>query len=155
MGKVLLATLLLITAGCGTLNENRVEHRGYEVEIQLLPYVLEFEEECGKPINGNVYFADLELINKFSWGAGQVIGMCFPFFLGDVYIDKGWWDLEPDHFRKEELMFHEFGHCVLHRFHDDSVGEFELEKSVMSSSMFYSPFQWELFREKYIKELCK
>lgn len=132
-------------------------YNGYSVEEALLPHVIEFEKKCKVSVKLNVYFADFSYLNKIMKMIGRdfyAIGMCSPFFFGDVYIDKNWWFNTYNYYHKEELMFHELGHCVLHRWHNDDKDKFGMEKSVMSSTMFASYYQYEAYREDYIKELC-
>ena len=155
-----MAILILITASCSVVPVEEIRpgnYRGYTVEEELLPHVIQFEKECGVPVKLNVYFADFSTFNKTMKLINSdfhAIGMCSPFFFGDIYIDRAWWFSTYNYYRKEELMFHELGHCVLHRFHNDDKDKYGMEESVMSSTMFMSYYQYEAYRKEYIKELC-
>lgn len=140
---------------CAAMDKDPIRRNGYKVELEFVPIIQEFERVCGKPVNLHVTFADLWDPNPFS-DMDTVAGLCFPFFAGDVYIDREVWEsFYGDYYRQEELLFHELGHCVLWRLHNNEVTELGMEKSIMSSVMFRSWYQYEIFREEYIKELCK
>ncbi len=66
-------------------------------------------------------------------GAG-VVGQCRSYASGDheVVIDRIRWN-NLDAFQKEYLVFHELGHCVLGRSHDNNADESGVCTSIMQS----------------------
>lgn len=145
--------LLLFLSSCALVVKDPVRVKGEFMERETLIYVKSFEDNCNKEVKLSIHFANL---------GGYAAGVCTMLNYGDIYVDYGWWQRNPNYFRREELLFHEFGHCVLGRNHDDSyleryegmfVYSFE-QKSLMSSNLFYDDSQYLNNRDYYIKELC-
>ena len=150
--KILLVSLLLPAISCSGVEINTVAHNGFSVEKEFIPYVEAFEKECDIKINLHLRFAepksDLVISDKR-------IGYCWPIGEKFIHINIEWWVKMPLESRREELIFHELGHCMFYRLHDDSLDSNGIEKSVMSAEMFKDRYQFKYNREKYIKELCR
>ena len=138
---------------CAVVVKDPVRRNGKFVERETIIYIESFEKNCNRKVNLNIHFANLD---------GYAAGVCTLLGYGDIYVDYEWWERNPYYFRREELLFHEFGHCVLGRRHDDSYLErregmffysFE-KKSLMSSNLFYDGSQYINNRQYYINELC-
>lgn len=106
----------------------------YEVDEELIPFFRIFEEEA--LLRGQTY--DLDLM-----GIGGMIefirdnntaGQCQTSDEGNkrVFIDRSFWE-QFDYDTKEFLVFHELGHCVLGRTHDDSTFGNNICVSIMQS----------------------
>jgi hypothetical protein len=62
-----------------------------------------------------MHFNDLE---------GNVVGTCLPLpFNQEIEIDRDWWERNPSKFVREQLIFHELGHCILMRPHTEYSDE--------------------------------
>jgi hypothetical protein len=75
-----------------------------------------------------IQFADL----GFSVEKGGTNGRCTRDGTGAalVEIDRLFWQV-TDEYRRENLLFHEFGHCILHREHLEAVDQFGAPISIM------------------------
>lgn len=138
----LLATLLLL-ASCGT--DPRI---GTGVDPVVRPYLSTFEHYYGRAIdNVPVSMHDVE---------PPQIGWCFiwmPPFYAEIILDMDTWARLNDYGR-EILLFHELGHCVLGRPHDDRMRDDGCPKSIMKSSLSdIDIICYALDRDYYIKEL--
>ena len=68
----------------------------------------------------------------------------------EINIDPEFWAIASD-VEKEEVVFHELGHCILGRDHEETV----LEEGIPKSIMFPYVFEWEYqnYRSYYVAEL--
>ena len=123
-----LFSLLLWMASC---QKEAVELR---IDDEIAPYLTTFLEEAAlrgldmepEMTNLEAYFTDIE-------GAG-VVGQCQTFSDGsaDLLIEKNYWR-SINSMKKEFLIFHELGHCVLGRSHLDTSDENGFCTSIMQS----------------------
>lgn len=121
-----------------------------------MPHVLEFEKHCKVPVKIHMRF------EKIRWDLlyRDVAGYCFEMpGIKYIHIDYNWWFKMKNEKVKEELIFHELGHCILNRGHtkeriyEDTPGG--RPKSIMYPYVFGHWGEYEHFRLEYIKELCK
>lgn len=144
--------LFFILVSCATIKRDTTSYRGYSVEKEFIPYVKSFEKDCNLKVKIHIRFSDTGADALFL--ASNIIGYCWPIYPKFIHIDPEWWDRNLLSGRREELIYHELGHCVLNRMHDNKI-ESGIEKSLMSTNMFTNPYQYIVFKDKYIKELCK
>lgn len=137
---------------CSSIEIETTIHNGYSVEKQFLPYIKAFEKECNIKVDLHLRFAEPKSDIIIS---DKRIGYCWLIGYKFIHINIEWWVRMPLESRREELIFHELGHCMFYRLHDDSVDSSGVEKSVMSTLMFKDKYQFKYNRKKYIKELCK
>lgn len=116
----------------------------------LLMYVKRFEHECKRLVTIPVLFADLQ---GRSAGNCQIRGG-----IRRIYIDYKEW-MQYSDLGKEQLVFHELGHCVLNRYkHDDTFIQIRgvlMPRSIMYPVVFGYTEAYEENREYYVKELCR
>lgn len=132
--------MLLIQActGCG---------KTYEVDPRLEPYVQRFEKHATFQVDNLVAgFGDTKKEGK------NVIGVCYHSITPEIVINLEYWNKEDD-LGREELMFHELGHCIYDLEHDTRVLVDEwCPFSVMHP--YVLPFGcYELFHDHYIEQL--
>ncbi len=110
---ILASTLLIITFGC-----NPDELKG-PIDEDLLPFVEAFIFEANeRGIDLHIDSLDIE-VNFQNIGDPNVLGRCNRDQSGNglaINIDPVYWKLASE-LRKEYVMFHELGHCVLDRDH--------------------------------------
>lgn len=123
---------LLILVGCGK-NYNPNLNRPH-VNTSLEAYVNRFvqvAESLGRPVAlGRIQVEFVETME------GNVIGKCYPGLMTPrIEINRSYWERPGvSNARRESLMFHELGHCILGRGHDDSlISGYGLDKSIMNS----------------------
>ena len=118
-------------------------------EVEFTPYIERFEKEWGRSVSGlYIEYKDTIYNNK------EYIGLC-EWFPGNphVYIQKSYWSYATKS-QKEQLLFHELGHCYLFRMHRDERNlETHQPLSIMHSDAQVSEgFYW-LNHDYYMNEL--
>lgn len=141
--RVLTYTFLFIS--CSTTEVLKKQ----EIEKEFIPYVLSFEKYSGKQVEAiRIRFANLDYMPK-------VTGICYrtKFKLGisTIKIDSYYWEKATDN-EKEMLIWHELGHCVLNKDHNNSIGNRGCPISIMYFSGF-PEFCYVNYKRHYIKEL--
>lgn len=121
-----------------------------EIDPEILPYVERFEEKCHCKVDMVIKF------NNMSGFPEGTAGVCNVFFGPNrrVYLTKKYWQYYTDQ-NKQQLVFHELGHCILNRDHDTTrmKGYYsQYPNSYMAPVMFDYPTELE---EHYIQELFK
>jgi len=92
-------------------------HKG--IDSTLKPYIESFIIKSQGSINEQDFDNLTVGFRKFKGkDADRIAGLCFysPFFR-EIDINIEWWRNTPDQLMREELVFHELGHCVLNRIH--------------------------------------
>ncbi len=128
--------------------------RIYNIDPELAPHLEVFKAEAqqrGIPMNIN------NLIMKFTkkFDKTETLAQCQYGLVPTIVVGLEFWrysDLKT----REQVVFHELGHCILGRDHlDDSVnlgGYNIIPKSIMSTMLFSSTF-YDHNRTYYIDEL--
>jgi hypothetical protein len=155
--RVLMFLFCFLLGSCVTLFPNPPP--GIHPELQ--EYVDRFEEYARK-YYGESYsiphmdigFGDTSHFSEILHGPGYVtVGWCNKVSptRRSIMIDEESWQHYPD-IRKEQLMFHELGHCALDRPHVEEEDPENLPVSLMYPVMMNDSL-YRLHRETYIKEL--
>ncbi len=112
MRNILKYLYLALLTACG--HDPRL---GASIEAPFLPHVAEFERACGcKVIDIPITFQKIDDAN-----AGECWDYSYPFEgFQEIMIDREWW-YEANPREQEQLIFHELGHCRLHRQHTESM----------------------------------
>lgn len=103
------------------------------VEIELQDYILEYEEKSGINVEIPIYFSNLN-DNK--------VGICFIYGKNKwIEIDSNYFDSYIDNYYAiKQLIWHELGHCIQNKGHDDTrinKGSYiDIESSIMNSWTF-------------------
>lgn len=135
--------LLLLATACG---KKAVLDVG-----EFAPYVSQFEDhsaEHGSPVkvtNLVIKYGDMQ--NSLERGACEIVEDETP----TIVIRKDTWD-KMNEDEREELLYHELGHCVLHRNHNKEVTPEGLPTSIMNPYII----RGEIYRENqkyYLTEL--
>jgi Zn-dependent peptidase ImmA (M78 family) len=127
--------------------------RTFQVPDSVLPHILEFELQAalhGKPI----HITDLIVKLKPELSNDAAVGMCYygtskepP----EIHFLQWYWNLANDAHR-ENLVFHELGHCVLNRDHVNRINLDGVPESIMNYSLM-EPYQYEMNRAILLQEL--
>lgn len=143
-----LTGLLLVIGscvGCGHLGPTLVR------DAALEPYIARFEALYGHPVNSRLsyYFEELD---------DNIIGTCtIRPTKRLIKIDPSYWALVEDDLEREQLMFHELGHCVLNRGHDETLTDLGPYHDVPTSLMYPVAFAYydyySGFHDHYMREL--
>lgn len=137
--------LLLGLFGCGTF------YVSPHINPELEPYVTSFQQEGikrGKYVSTeklNIDFADIQSSKP------NVVGLCY-LISGKVEIDINWW-LIASNAEKENLVYHELGHCLLNRDHCEAPSNSSWYAiSIMYPSVLYDAY-YAGSREELVDEL--
>ncbi|MBT8234376.1 MAG: hypothetical protein KJN84_17225 [Bacteroidia bacterium] len=136
-------------------NNEVVQLPQYEnVDQRLWPLFQEFEEEAKK----RGLFVDLNALEVSGTIKNipdqNVAGTCqYGSHITHVTVDQSYWNNGSANY-KEFIVFHELGHCVLHRSHDEGSFSNGVCKSIMQSGTGTCRSAYNLQnREYYIDEL--
>jgi len=132
---------------CGTVDEKETKWK-YDVETEDLErYVEEFERLSVGRNEKHV----TALVVKFADLEDPVTGLCELYTKQSpvISIDRSYW-AGADDAERENLMFHELGHCVLRRGHLETRKDLK-PVSIMFPSLI--PFHYKGDRVGYVNEL--
>lgn len=148
MKKIIIIVSLLLNA-CGewdAMTYQDPEFSSYIVEFEKLSHYdtrkirFEFSDESDESVKNELGSCQKELLG------GKPVGV--------IKIRRGRWK-EASQDSREQLIFHEIGHCLLNRSHSDSLvrrGRYVMPKSIMSASRI-SDEVYKANRDYYVSEL--
>lgn len=147
----LLILMLVYSHKMATLGNPTVPNVG--IHNELKPYVEVFyaiaEMKCGHPVKRPALNMDLGKADYFL--NTNVAGWCVRTSPLQIMIDKEYFDMSTN-YEKEELIFHELGHCILNKDHDESKDSNRRPKSIMYPVTITDSIYREN-RTEYINEL--
>ncbi len=148
--QTLILSCLLFLNSCTVVNM-RSEH--VYVDSQLADYVARFAA-VAKTQNVSVNTDEVSIFFStinMSVKNGVTVGYCYREYIRPtIIIDQRWFQLYNES-KREVLLFHELGHCLLHRKHcdvEDNHQPISLMTTYVADSDDYSSN-----REAYLKEL--
>ena len=154
-------SMVLMLASCAP--KSKSERKGViSVDQELAPYFELFKQraaEHGKNLNISSITIKFEgELGKDASGTSEILGLCTMWREDDesypeIKIDRTDYALLSN-VRREALLFHELGHCLLNRVHDDDTYDDGRPKSLMNKyiigeyyySSYYDEYMRELFR---------
>lgn len=149
--KKLLIILSLFLASCaGTMKPKKI----YSVPAELQPYVDLFILE-GEKRGFHMTVDNLIMQINASFSDTETLGTCEIFINPTIVIQSNFFYNWGTPINKEQVVFHEFGHCLLGRGHDDThilYGSEYIFKSIMNSYMF-DEYYYGTYRDYYLDEL--
>jgi len=140
--RAAIAALILLTfANCG-------KQKDAYVDPAFATYVSDFENKIDVSTKG--------ITIRFGKTEPPVIGICFRMDeSNEVVINAEWWDYMTN-LGREQLLFHELGHCAMYLDHDDRrvvVDGKEIQGSIMNSYWFGQTAHYRRYREEYKEAL--
>lgn len=126
---------LIASVGCGEslsdmLNMGRRPYTKHRTNPEFVPYVDSFEQQFNVKVNVPIISKQID-VNK--------AGVCYVWSDGyrEIQINSRHWSYFSEE-QKEQLVFHELGHCVFNLDHDDSSLEYKpnCPNSIMRSFVF-------------------
>lgn len=138
--SLLIFFLLSNSIACG----QQYEQNNFKINADFQNYVDLFEEKIKQKVKIDIDYNKLEY---------PIVGVCITYTNGykEIQIDSDSW-VEYDENYREELIFHELGHCVLGRDHDNSIIEgYRVPKSIMYPYIF--GYAYNKYKVYYLEEL--
>lgn len=170
--KFLALILLLITSACAP----QFKGQGVKVATEFASYASNFERQselAGRPVqlsNITIEF-DLTLEPPKTVGSAWVLAYCQPGFQKVVTVNPYFWNggeykdslgvkrsiTASTTAQKEQVLFHELGHCMMGREHEDGSIP-SLDRNIMTPSSIMNSFMistntYKTNYEYYMKEL--
>lgn len=171
MGQKTIFKLIITMLSVATLTSCMNKKNVYQIDPTLAPYhdlFLTVGKINGKDYSTNNLILEMADIDPVKYP--DMVGYC-TFYRDErlinpvtsEYIDVPRVSIDRRYFReatqeaKVNLIFHELGHCVLKRSHDESMGEYGYPKSLMYPFILYNEdsqgFFIELLSVYYYQEL--
>lgn len=126
-----------------------ITHEAKSIDTQIAPYYVKFvgiAEECGLQLND--LSLRIEMVEELK--PKNFIGVCH-YYDNLIQINRKFWNkLSVE--EKEQLIFHEAGHCTLNKLHDDSG------TNIMNTAGFIQKDTYKRYYDYYIRYLfsnCK
>jgi hypothetical protein len=133
----------LLSNACGSYTETIVTKN--TIDPEFVSYVKKFEQEQNEDVYVDVTFKKIE---------PPAVGLCWRYEdtkTGvSIEIDPDYW-FSATETKKEVLIFHELGHCILGRDHEEEKLYYTVPKSLMFPYVFETPYM--LYRSYYVDEL--
>ena len=120
--------MLMTNTACGGTMELRLLKDYDDIDKEFTPYVQEFIYASEGKVTKRKFYGFTMGFRDYE--GGSVVGTCHP-VANEVDINREWWNKNQSQAEKIELVFHELGHCILHRGHtqqpfsDDFAGWIE------------------------------
>jgi hypothetical protein len=120
-----------------------------DVPAEIEEYYSRFESYYGVDPS----YVSAGFIDKIE-GEESIVAVCKSWTSGhrEILIEKGYWNQLNDYGR-EELVFHELGHCVFNRGHDNSTYQDGCPASIMNEYVFGESQCYIDYRDDLITEL--
>jgi hypothetical protein len=150
--RLMLTLVLFHLTACGGIEIDTTSYREASVERAFVPYIESFERDCNEKVDIHLRFSYIKTKNIFT--GQKIIGYCWPIYPRFINIDLNWWINHTDKSEREELIYHELGHCILYRMHNDKKDKYGNKQSIMYSSGLIGPYRYKKYKKKYVKELC-
>lgn len=138
-----LLIFLLLSSGCGSYSESLNPKNNIDPEFNSL--VQKFEQEQNETVYVDITFKKIE---------PPAVGLCWRYEESktgvSIEIDPDYW-FSTTETKKEVLLFHELGHCILGRDHEEEKLYYTIPKSIMFPYVFETSYL--LYRSYYVDEL--
>lgn len=144
MKYFLIIISIIVCSGCGRDANNAINEDFY-------PYVMKFKQYAD---NKGVDVEIKDLTIRFSPLGPTFCGICEHSTKNEpktIEISHSCWDDESD-WEREELLFHELGHCLLDKDHNSELREDHTPKSIMYPYVI-GEYLYKKYYNEYIDEL--
>jgi hypothetical protein len=116
MKKLILFLLLLLsTQACATNLDLRFIKKYDNIDPEFKPYITEFIQISDGKVNKDDFYGFTMGFREYDKNT-SVVGTCH-YIVNEVDINVEWWNSHHSPSERLELVFHEFGHCILKRGH--------------------------------------
>lgn len=149
--------MLVVLTGCGAYRDNEFDAKRRFEPNEFSQYVSDFEQDAYRISNQRLVINNL--IIRFGEEKdfkpipkGVIAGICYYYSTPLILINPVIWDNSSE-LRRQALMYHEMGHCVLMREHVPAEEKLSimnprlLSESVLKAE--YDPLIEELFTLEY------
>ena len=140
LNSLLLFCLSSSITGCGQQHESST----FTINEDFQNYVSLFEQETEEKVRIDIDYNKLEY---------PIVGVCITYTndYKEIQIDPDGW-IQFDENYREELIFHELGHCILGRDHDSNlISSIRVPKSIMYPYIFGNAYS--RYKNYYLDEI--
>ena len=131
----LLVLIILVSCGKSDFVKNSTEDhdKDYSIDSAFIEYVDSFKQDFNRDFKIKISFDDRE---------SSIAGTCYTYTDGyrEIKIDRDYWNSINSN-AKEQLIYHELGHCILDLGHNDDYSVkagYYCPDSIMNSHAFNS-----------------
>lgn len=137
--------------------KNKGEVRQFSSTNPLFNNIVSQFEQAGRQYSGNSQFTVSNVPVNFGNTENEKFeGVCFSYPDGttEVIIREAWWN-SASQALKESLLYHELGHCVLGRDHDNETFSVDgtTHKASMMNSVIVNSSKYTSYKAGYLTEL--
>ncbi len=104
-----------------------------DVSIELCPFFYSFEREAAKR-GVIVDLRNAAIKGRLTKINGSAVGICIKHDMKEILIDREFWE-RSSQLIKELIVFHELGHCYLHKSHNNQTATNGTCESIMRSGL--------------------
>jgi len=146
----LLLIVALLFSGCGPLVQLEIKDPriGDGIDVEVIPYLYAFERAWGR----SIYDLPITLIETIPDGHSGECRTYASAGVREVLLNARRWSRRGDTFRTV-LVFHELGHCVLDRRHNEYLRMNGLTESLMYPDLGPTIAAWSDDEQYYTDEL--
>jgi hypothetical protein len=148
MKKTLLLTISFLLIGCGPVKQTHPD---------FIKYINSFETEIGLKVKTPIVYKSI-VLSEEELKKSRSVGTCYRYANSNknfIDIEKQYWDAASE-LLKEQLIFHELGHCELNLEHTEekiNTPFGSIPKSIMFPYIFANQPYYEAYKEYYFNEL--
>lgn len=119
--KIILILLMLVNTACASNKKLedviRISPKYDGIHEEFKPYVQEFKYKS-KGLISDFDLNGLTIGFRDYDKDSPTVGTCWPApWFREIDISRKWWNKHKSQFEREQLIFHELGHCILYRHH--------------------------------------
>lgn len=151
--ELMIVLVSMLSCGCGT--QHSIDHSGsnqeaphaeVSVDAELAPYLSKFSIDIGVSTSG--------ISASFQALTAPSVGQCVKYSNGDksIVIDPTYWSI-ASLYAREEVVYHELGHCAMNLGHIDTVDANLCPVSIMYHATFANENCYSLKKSYYYAEL--
>ena len=112
---------LILNASCAELRfAKKYENIHPEFEVYVDQFIHDSKGKIDREDLGNLTIG----FRNYGEDEGFVVGTCHP-IANEIDINRVWWEFNWSGYKRMELIYHELGHCVLHRHHTEPTSSDE------------------------------
>jgi hypothetical protein len=146
--KTLPLIIFFLLVGCGPVKQTHPD---------FIKYINSFETELNLKVKTTIVYKSI-VLSEEELKKSRSVGTCYRYANSNknfIDIEKQYWDAASEAV-KEQLIFHELGHCELNLDHTEekiSTPFGSIPKSIMFPYVFGNQMYYQVYKNYYVEEL--